>query len=91
MMAWLDFCLGGVIFRYLCDLSAMLAVLAALGAFWLIERADTARCRWWRWGGYAVIALGLVWSLWRTGRVLAVHDRNLIDMVPTSLFARWFG
>ncbi len=31
--AWVDFCLGGLIFRYLCDISVIMAVIASVCAF----------------------------------------------------------
>ena len=37
IMAWINFCLGGVIYRYLADFSTEVAVCAALGVLFLLQ------------------------------------------------------
>ncbi len=90
VMAWMDFCLGGVIFRYLCDLSVTVAVLAALGACWVIETVHACRRPFWRYGGYAAFGIFLLFSLWKTARLMAVDNYNLWSMSPDSLFFQLF-
>ena len=90
VMAWVDFCLGGVIFRYLCDLSATVAVLASLCACWIVEKLRLLRRPWKRYGGYALLGAFLLLSLWKTARLMAVDNFNLWEMSPDSLFFKWF-
>ena len=43
-VAWMDFCLGGVIFRYVCDLTAPAALLGAASLLMLCERVAASEC-----------------------------------------------
>ena len=80
-VAWFDFCLGGVIFRYTCDLTLLLAFAAMAIVFSLSE--ETVECGESR-GGNITLALLLAVSLLVSVSLLMSLDGNLTAYSPEA-------
>ena len=80
-VAWFDFCLGGVIFRYTCDLTLLLAFAAMAIVFSLSEEAvECGESR----GGNITLALLLTVSLLVSVSLLMSLDGNLTAYSPEA-------
>ena len=91
IMAWVDFCMGGVIFRYLCDISVIMAVISAVCMFsWMDKILSIENATYKRILNYLVIFV-LVIALYRTFQIMAVEDGNLFKMNYDSIFYKLFG
>jgi hypothetical protein len=83
-VAWFDFCLGGVIFRYTCDLTLLLAFAAMAIVFSLSEQAvECGESR----GGNISLALLLAVSLLVSVSLLMSLNNNLTAYSPEAYAA----
>ena len=89
IVAWIDFCLGGVIFRYLADISTEAAVCAVLGTLYLLELsygiqnkkiANLLRV--------AIVGIVVI-SLFDIWQIMTVHSINLFDFRDNSIIGRF--
>lgn len=76
--AWIDFCLGGLIFRYLGDISVILAVIAAVCAFACADGIAVIRNERVRKILYIVMPVVLTVFLYRGFEITMVDNYNLI-------------
>ncbi len=90
-IAWIDFCLGGVIYRYLCDFSAIFAVLAAIGFILIFDKLWEIKLPWIRYILIGAVIIFLIASLFKTFQIMAITNGNLLTMDTDSLFYRLFS
>ena len=88
--AWIDYCLGGVIYRYLCDFSLIWAMLAAVGIFVIFDMLSQTRLIV-DITVSAVIILFMLASALFTFDVMAITNANLLEMNTESFFYNTFG
>ena len=89
--AWVDYCLGGVIYRYLCDFSFIWALAAAVGIFLIFDRLARTK--------YIVtdvilssmLVIFMLVSAVFTCDIMAIYNTNLLNMDTNSLFHKLFG
>jgi len=89
--AWIDYCLGGVIYRYLCDFSFIWSAVAAVGLFLIFDKLSHTK--------YiatdaiisTVLLAFLIVSAIFTLDVMAISNINLLNMDSNSLFSKLFG
>ena len=86
VIAWVDFCLGGVIYRYLCDFSAIFALLSAIGIILLLERILEMKTVWIKYALISLVIIFVVFSLYQTFRIMAITNVNLLEMEENSVF-----
>lgn len=91
VMAWLDFCLGGVIYRYLCDFSVLFASLSAIAAFWIADKIRHLRAFAARFLANGFFVAFLIYSVYFTFRIMAIINGNLLEMDPDSFFFKLFA
>ncbi len=89
VLVWIDFCLGGVIFRYLCDISGILAALGALGIMLLLDKICTLKSKAIKYILYALVALFVVISIYKAFRIMSITNVNLLPLAENSLFHRF--
>ncbi len=90
VIAWIDYCLGGVIFRYLCDFSAIFACLAALGLILIFEKIGKLKKPWAKYILTGLVILLILFSLYGMFKIMAIDNKNLWAMDENSLFAKLF-
>lgn len=78
--AWIDFCLGGLIFRYLGDISVILAVIAAICACTCVDGICALRNEKVRIILYAAMVTLLVVFLYRGFEITLVDNYNLMEL-----------
>ncbi len=91
VIAWVDFCLGGVIYRYLCDFSAIFAVLAAIGLTLIIDKTLCTKKAVLKYAVVVMAVLFILISLYIVFRIMAINNINLLPLDESSLFRRIFG
>ncbi len=90
VIAWVDFCLGGVIYRYLCDFSAVFAVIASIGLMLIADKLCDIERAWLRHALLCLLALFVIFSVYRTFNIMAIENGNLLAMSEDSLFFKLF-
>lgn len=90
-MAWIDFCLAGVIYRYLCDFSAVFAILAVVCVLFIFDWLNEQNSLWVRVIGHALLLFFCAVSIYYTFYLMAMTNVNLLHMDPASWFYRMFG
>lgn len=91
VVSWVDFCLGGLIFRYLCDISVIIAVIASVCAFACVDGIRAIKQVRVRRMLLIVIAVVFIACLYMVFRVTAVDDYNLFKLNENSLFYKLFS
>lgn len=91
VMGWFDYCLGGVIYRYLCDFSVIFATVAAISAFAIAYRIQKLRSFSARFIGNGFFVAFLIYSVYFTFKIMAIKNGNLLEMDPDSFFCRLFA
>ena len=91
VVAWIDFCMGGVIYRYLSDFSTEVAVCAALVVLYIIEKSYMLKNE----KIAKVLRLFLVGvmvlSVYKIFKILTIDSLNLLEIRETSLVGKMFG
>lgn len=91
VISWVDFCLGGLIFRYLCDISVIIAVIASVGAFACVDGIKAFKQVRVRRMLLTVITVVFITFLYMVFRVTAADDYNLFELNKNSLFYKLFN
>lgn len=91
VMAWFDFCLGGVIFRYLCDFSVLFAAISAFAALWIADRVRKLKSFPARFICNGFFVAFLILSVYFTFRIMAITNGNLLEMDVDSAFYNLFA
>ncbi len=91
VIAWVDFCLGGVIYRYLCDFSAIFAVLAAVGLLILFDRIYDLNRPCLKYILIAAVVLFIILSIYKTFKIMSISNANLLATDIEALFFKLFG
>ena len=89
--AWIDYCLGGVIYRYLCDFSFIWALVAAIGIFLIFDRLSRTKYIATDAVISAILVVFMLVSAVITFDIMAIYNTNLLTMDTNSLFYRLFG
>ena len=74
---WLDFCLGGVIFRYTSDITLPLALITVLSLFFICEEADSTASPYLGKGARAFSCVFMLWSVTVMLLLGISHNGNL--------------
>lgn len=91
VVSWIDFCMGGLIFRYLCDISVILAVIASVCAFKCVDGIRGIGEIRVRKILLIVIAVVFIVFIYMVLRVMAADDYNLFKLHENSLFYKLFN
>ena len=91
VIAWVDLCLGGVIYRYLCDFSLLFALLGAIGLVLVLEKALSLKKTAVRYICVCAIVLFALLSLYAVFKIMAINNVNLLPMQKDSFFYRLFA
>jgi hypothetical protein len=90
--AWIDYCLGGVIYRYLCDFSIIWAMLAAAGMFVIFDALSGTRLII-DIAFTAILIIIMLSSASFTFSIMSItnSNANVLDMHEESFFYKTFG
>lgn len=91
VMGWVDFCLGGVIFRYLCDFSVLFAATSAICALWIADTVRKLKSFTLRFIGNGFFVAFLIFSVYFTFKIMAIVNGNLLEMDTDSVFYNLFA
>ena len=92
IMAWLDFCLGGVIFRYLTDFSTEIAVCSALAALYILEMTYSLKNKKVAAFLKSFVVIVLVVSIYKAFQITVIDSEyHLFDIRENSLIAKLFN
>ena len=91
IMAWINFCLGGVIFRYLADFSTEVAACAALGALFIYKLSYTFENKTNKVILRTFIIIAMVVSIWKILQIMAVDSFNMHEIRENTLFGKLFN
>ena len=92
IMAWLDFCLGGVIFRYLTDFSTEIAVCSALVALYILEMTYSMENKKVAMLLKTFVVIVMVVSIYKAVQITVIDSEyHLFDIREKSLIARLFN
>ena len=91
IMAWINFCLGGVIFRYLADFSTEVAVCAALGVLYVLEQSYYFENKRVAMLLKVFIVLVMVVSIYKAFQIMTVTNGNLFDIRENTFIGRLFN
>ena len=89
VMAWMNFCLGGVIFRYLADFSTEVSVCAALGMLFLFEQGRFIENKKVKILLETCLVLFLLYSIYKVFVILSIDSGNLFDIREDTFFAKY--
>ncbi len=91
VMAWINFCLGGVVFRYLADFSTEVAVCAALGVLFVFDLSYSLKNK----NIAKILRLTLVIilliSLYDIFMIMVVDSYNMFKFRENSIIGRIIG
>ena len=91
IMAWINFCLGGVIFRYLADFSTEVAVCAALCVLFVLEQS----CKFENKRVALLLKVFMVFvmvvSIYKAFQILTLDSGNLFDIRENTFVGRLFN
>ena len=87
VVAWLDFCKGGVIYRYTADLTLTASFLAAAVLLILLGNAMESEKApaWVRWAVYAAVCAGFIFSFIAALRVSLINGHSYISDIPDNV------
>lgn len=87
VVAWLDFCKGGVIYRYTADLTLTASFLAAAVLLILLGNAMESEKApaWVRWAVYAAVCAGFIFSFAAALRVSLINGHSYISDIPDNV------
>ena len=88
VMAWINFCLGGVIYRYLADFSTEVAVCAALGVLFLLELSYMFENKTVKYMLRVFIVIVMLVSIYNIMRIMAIDSIYMFDIRENTLVAR---
>lgn len=88
VMAWINFCLGGVIYRYLADFSTEVAVCAALGVLFLLELSYMFENKTVKYMLRVFIVIVMLVSIYKIMRIMAIDSIYMFDIRENTLVAR---
>ena len=91
IMAWLDFCLGGVIFRYITDFSIEIAVCSALAALYILEMTYSLKNKKVAVFLKVFVVVVMVVSIYKAFQINFIDSQFLLDIREKSLIARLFN
>lgn len=89
IMAWMNFCLGGVIFRYLADFSTEVSVCAALGMLFLFEQGQFIENKKIKIILETCLVAFLLYSIYKVFVILSIESGNLFDIREDTFFAKY--
>jgi hypothetical protein len=89
VMSWMNFCLGGVIFRYLADFSTEVSVCAALGMLFLFEQGRFIENKKVKILLETCLVLFLLYSIYKVFVILSIDSGNLFDIREDTFFAKY--
>lgn len=90
IMAWINFCLGGVIFRYLADFSTEVAVCGALGVLFVLEQSSKFVNQRVALLLKVFIVFAMVVSIYKAFQILTLDSGNLFDIRENTFVGRLF-
>ena len=91
IMAWLDFCLGGVHFRYLTDFSTEIAVCSALVVLYILEMSYSLKNKKVAMLVKTFIVIMLVVSIYKAFQIIVIDSVSLFDIKDETIIARLFN
>lgn len=91
IMAWINFCLGGVIFRYLADFSVEIAVVAAMAIALLFEKSHLFTDKRVKILLQMVIIFFVLVSIYKIWKILVINSGNLYNIREDSMIGRIFN
>ena len=91
IMAWLDFCLGGVHFRYLTDFSTEIAVCSALVVLYILEMSYSLKNKKVAMLVKTFIVIMLVVSIYKAFQIIVIDSINLFDIKDETIIERLFN
>ncbi len=91
IIAWVDFCLGGVIYRYLSDFSGIFAVISAIALLILLKETYVIKSLPVKFLSFVVIFVFCIISLGETFKIMFIDNGNFLPMDMSSKFASFIG
>lgn len=88
VMAWINICLGGVIFRYLADFSTEVAVCAAMGVLFLLEKSYTFENKKISYILRISLVVVMLVSVYKVFTIMTVESIHLFEIRDNALMGR---